>query len=69
MIGTVISFFVVVFAIVILYMILTWGMKKLSITIEPELRTIIIAIVCLILLVLFLNWVGIWTPSGFNLHR
>ena len=64
MIGTVISFLIFVICCVILYMILQWGMAKLGITVDPALRTIIMLIVFVILLVMFLNWTGIWTIGG-----
>jgi hypothetical protein len=68
MIGTVISFLVFVIVVVILYLILQWGMTKLGITIDPALRTIIMLIVFLIMLVMFLNWAGIWTSNGNIFH-
>ena len=69
MISTVITFFVVVFGLVLLYMILTWGMAKMGITLEPAVKNILIGIVCLILLVLFLNWTGYWHPGNLGLNN
>lgn len=63
MIGTLISFLVFVIVIVILYMILTWGMEKMGIAIDPKLRNIIMLIVFVVLLVMFLRWAGIWTGN------
>jgi hypothetical protein len=67
--GIIISFFVFVLVCVILVLILRWGLAKAGIAIDPTLLNIIYLIVILVLVLMFLNFTGIYDiGTAFHSH-
>jgi hypothetical protein len=69
MIGFAIEFLIFVVVMVILVLILQWGMAKIGWTIDPALRVIVGLIIFLVCLLIFLNFIGVFSGNGFNFHR
>jgi hypothetical protein len=58
MIHFLISFLIFVIVVVILFKIAKWGLRATGVAIDPELMNIIYLILFLLLVVVFLNYVG-----------
>jgi hypothetical protein len=70
-VGFLISFLIFVVVLVILFLIIKWGAAQIGIPVDGALLRIVYLILFLILLLVFLSYMGIWGSAGTGMwwHR